>query len=326
MKKTLVFILMVLITIGSIIVIGAYQDVERDSSRSSDRKVTTSYRGGDSDKPTVVASNTNTPTPTKKAVKKATATPTKKPTATPTKKPTKKPTATPTKQPTKRPTATPTRKPVITQTVDKRVANYQGTKTDYKAKKISWTGEKGNKYTITINIDMNVYRYYKSLDRYYGAENYISKYIKDKYNKALLDSVIASFRSLQKKNNMSDRQIIEELINFVQQGIVYQYDIEGTGQKEYPKYPIETLTEGKGDCEDSAMLLCGLIYCYGYGSCLIELPGHLAVGALCSNSEKGTYYNYNGKRYYYLESTGSGWNIGQIPDDYKNTTAKLYVK
>ena len=37
--------------------------------------------------------------------------------------------------------------------------------------------------------------------------------------------------------------------------IPYQYDIDGMGVSEYPKYPIEMLWEGAGDCEDAALIL-----------------------------------------------------------------------
>ena len=36
------------------------------------------------------------------------------------------------------------------------------------------------------------------------------------------------------------------------------------------------------------------------------------------------YYNYNNNKYYYLETTGSGWELGEMPDDYQGVKANIY--
>ena len=55
----------------------------------------------------------------------------------------------------------------------------------------------------------------------------------------------------------------------------------------------------------------------------INPPDHVAVGVLGSEDLYGVSYNVNGNRYYYCETTGSGWEIGECPDEYKNETAKI---
>ncbi len=47
---------------------------------------------------------------------------------------------------------------------------------------------------------------------------------------------------------------------------------------------------------------------------IIIYEDHVAVGVACSDAS-GTYYELSGVNYYYCETTGDGWNIGQIPDD-----------
>ncbi|QQR93188.1 MAG: transglutaminase family protein [Candidatus Iainarchaeum archaeon] len=51
-----------------------------------------------------------------------------------------------------------------------------------------------------------------------------------------------------------DYAIIEELFNIIKQGPVYVKEI-----KETPRYPIETLTGGGGDCEDTSILMASLL-------------------------------------------------------------------
>jgi hypothetical protein len=62
----------------------------------------------------------------------------------------------------------------------------------------------------------------------------------------------------------------------------------------------------------------------GYGVVLIHLPNHYAVGVKGGENVYGSYYNYQNSKYYYLETTGEGWQIGELPKDYKGLKATIY--
>lgn len=62
----------------------------------------------------------------------------------------------------------------------------------------------------------------------------------------------------------------------------------------------------------------------GYGCIFIELPEHVAIGVKATDDAPGTYYDYNGSHYLYIETTNSGWDIGTLPDDYNEEKAKIY--
>jgi len=49
----------------------------------------------------------------------------------------------------------------------------------------------------------------------------------------------------------TDNQIMELAISFVK-SLPYSYDIDTTGLEGYKRYPIETLADSTGDCEDTA--------------------------------------------------------------------------
>jgi hypothetical protein len=83
------------------------------------------------------------------------------------------------------------------------------------------------------------------------------------------------------------------------------------------------LVEDGGDCEDISILLASLYREMGYGVVLLRFPGHMAVGVKGSSDMPGTYYEKNGTRYYYVETTSNNSQIGYIPEEYKNTSAKL---
>jgi len=38
----------------------------------------------------------------------------------------------------------------------------------------------------------------------------------------------------------------------------------------------------------------------------------------------GTYYEHEGKRYFYLETTGEGWQIGQLPPEIIDIRVSIY--
>ena len=79
----------------------------------------------------------------------------------------------------------------------------------------------------------------------------------------------------------SREAFIEMVLAFVQGAIDYQRDPAG---KEWPLYPIETLVDGVGDCEDTAILLVSLLRAEGVGSTLASVdtdddstPDHVLV-------------------------------------------------
>jgi len=66
----------------------------------------------------------------------------------------------------------------------------------------------------------------------------------------------------------SYRETVENALAFVQTGIAYQSD---PGVFEYPRYPVETLVDEVGDCEDTAILYASLIRTLGHGALLVSV-------------------------------------------------------
>ena len=110
-------------------------------------------------------------------------------------------------------------------------------------------------------------------------------------------------------------------VSFVQ-NLGYVDDIF-TGYNEYPKYPVETFFDKNGDCEDTSYLTASIIDAMNIGSVLILLPGHMAVGVWIDCDAPGTYYKFGDRCYYYVETTDTGWDLGKIPDKYRNAQATL---
>jgi hypothetical protein len=94
---------------------------------------------------------------------------------------------------------------------------------------------------------------------------------------------------------------------------------------DYPKYPLETLVDGGGDSEDLSILAANLLNQMGYRTVLLGFPGHMAVGLQSNEDLPGRYYEYNGARYYYLETTPPLRGLGDIPEAYRNVSATIYT-
>ncbi len=70
--------------------------------------------------------------------------------------------------------------------------------------------------------------------------------------------------------------------------------------------------------------MASLVKGMGYGVVLLRVPGHMAVGIAGGEGVYGTYWDYAGQKYYYLETTGDGWEIGEVPLEYKDARATIY--
>ena len=111
------------------------------------------------------------------------------------------------------------------------------------------------------------------------------------------------------------------IVDFVQ-SMLYEFDVNYIGLDEYPKFPIETIVDERGDCEDTSYLLAALYKALGVDAVLVLFPGHMATAVACDDCG-GAYYDYKGKEYYYVETTGTGWRIGEIPERLKGFRAYL---
>ena len=174
----------------------------------------------------------------------------------------------------------------------------------------------GYRFTIDIPLNRNTYKYYKKLSK----KNSYASFAQENREYPYFSQLVKRLKVDADELGYKGRELAEYLTAFVQQNIRYIKDPYNNGF-DYPKFPIETLVERKGDCEDTAILLVSLLKLFGFDALLIELPKHMAVGIACSNCK--TYYKFESKRYVYIETTNPNWDIGKLPSDYEKTSAKL---
>ena len=134
----------------------------------------------------------------------------------------------------------------------------------------------GKDYSITLGIRYSDYYTYKTDDiiRSQGTTEHDKMFVTsdDKYVKQIAEYISGATVGLDKA------EVVNVLLRFTQT-IPYMYDSESVGQEEYWKYPLETLYDGNGDCEDTSILFCAVGKAMGYDTALMLFSGH-ATGAI----------------------------------------------
>ncbi|MCK9592588.1 MAG: hypothetical protein M0Q91_11330 [Methanoregula sp.] len=200
------------------------------------------------------------------------------------------------------------------------VANRKSTQSVYSGETITrsyrWNYQR-TAFSWKLTIPKSLYDYYKAQPHDRAKSTTYKEYAISSRDKPYLDSIIKKLKETGKSKGYSESDNVMNVIAFVQ-SLPYFKDSTSTTYDEYPRYPVETLVDNGGDCEDTAILTAALLREMGYGVVLINPPKHMAVGVKC-DSCTGTYYTYQGEKYYYLETTGTNFQIGQIPKEYANT-------
>ncbi len=183
----------------------------------------------------------------------------------------------------------------------------------------SWQCE-GEDYSVTLNISEDLYDYYRN-DREHSAYTIMfnGKEVEPNYFGFILSehdrSVIRMLADEFSGRAATEKEKIQLALTFVQ-SLPYAYDTDSKGVDEYMRYPIETLVDGCGDCEDKSALLAAILYEMDVDFVLLLLPEHMAIGVHCDEVEPDRYLYCGDKRYCYMETTKQNWQIGQTPEDY----------
>ncbi|MBU1048802.1 PKD domain-containing protein [Candidatus Bipolaricaulota bacterium] len=115
-----------------------------------------------------------------------------------------------------------------------------------------WERE-GEPRTWDMLIPYDLYQDYKGRLR---NSPYIDKYV-DFVRDPLDDPTLHDYAmELWNRAGQNQSEFVEETLAFVQGAIKYQADPPGI---EHPLYPLETLADGDGDCEDTAILFVSLL-------------------------------------------------------------------
>jgi len=184
-----------------------------------------------------------------------------------------------------------------------------------------------NEYTfrIRLKIDRKRYDEYRSKPRTIPLEQW-NFYAEEDVPE--INNLVLEFQKIFLEHGWSTYNKAYCVLNFVQNAIKYEYDKDSKGHSEWPRYPIETLTEEVGDCEDVAILCASVLARLGFDVVLIEYLDHMAFGVAGNPRMKGDYIfdESTGKKYYYGEATNNGWSLGEIPNNMINIKPIKLIK
>jgi len=180
----------------------------------------------------------------------------------------------------------------------------------------------GHRWTWNLQIPQELYAYYSKMKR--APVSDYSIYVTHPLDDSFIKGLAEGLKDRATETGFDEEETANFAASFVQ-NLVYQSE-EG----EYPKYPVETLFDQGGDCEDTSILTAALLQAVEYDVVLLNFPavppdeaGHMAVGVALPAIPGGYRYNFDGKDYYYLETTSVG-KVGEIPDKYRGREATIY--
>lgn len=174
----------------------------------------------------------------------------------------------------------------------------------------------GKDYSFPLVIRQSIYKSFKSRDRVFDISKWAEEYVNGGITGEIRE---IAYQLYNIGKPYGTYQEVGLVLSFVQQAIQYQSE-----ETEYPKYPVETLVDGEGDCEDFAILGAAILKCMGYEVGLMILPNHAALGVAGTTDIPGVYIEKDSLRYYYCEMTAQGWKIGEMPEEYKQMKVEVY--
>jgi predicted transglutaminase-like cysteine proteinase len=184
----------------------------------------------------------------------------------------------------------------------------------------------GVEWHWTLRIPVSFYDYFREITRP-DTKDY-SIYVTHPMDDKCIEKLVVEINRIAEKYSFDDSEKIHFVSTFVQ-NLQYTLDSETTLYEDYPRYPIETLFDLGGDCEDTAILLGSILDKMGYDIVMVLFPQtknkrpHYGIG-VALNGAYGTNWEHNGGKYYYLETTRVGWKIGAISGSWSNVSPALY--
>jgi hypothetical protein len=157
-----------------------------------------------------------------------------------------------------------------------------------------------------------------------------------KHNSPFMTRAMAAYFDLRQEHGLSDLDLAKAVVNSVQSipyVLIYRDDCAELprvnpalakmaaehGCKGNVSYglqaPAEFLYDFKGDCDTRTVFLFTVLDKMGYRVAVLnsDRHGHSMLGVALPGV--GKYKEYRGQKFYFWETTASGWNMGTLPPD-----------
>lgn len=186
-------------------------------------------------------------------------------------------------------------------------------------------------WKISMDIPVDLYEIYVDykIDRSPNSENAMTRFVTS--DDEVINDLANELESLAESKDYNPVTTINFALRFVQVTMIYTLDNESKGKTEYWRFPVETLVEKQGDCEDTSVLFASIMDILDYDVALLYYTweednkpvGHLAVGIHLEGNHGNYVEDDTGKKYYYCETTTPAYVIGELPKEIEDKTAKI---
>jgi hypothetical protein len=199
---------------------------------------------------------------------------------------------------------------------------YFSVNNDYFSKDYEWN-YKGSRWTAQLSIPKSAYEAYKRVSVSERTRRGIGGYdfLITTADQTAID-IANKLHDAASEKGYEPYDEVSFILAFVQ-SLPYTVDSVTAGYDEYPRFPLETLVDDGGDCEDTSILFATILLILDYDVVFISPPEHLAVGVWGTELSR-YHYTYNDRTYYYCETTSNGFRIGDIPSDYLDISVTIY--
>lgn len=195
-----------------------------------------------------------------------------------------------------------------------------------------------SKHNLALALSLKDYRDYKekrrptfgdNLTRNEVANEFLTKYsyiAADRGDDIVIGNLVQQLEREAASHRLDELEKIDFVLSFVQ-GLTYATDNTTTASyDEYPRYPVETLFEQRGDCEDTSILMAAILTEMGYDVAYILFEGfdHMGLGINFPVGYGNSWmHEQTERRYWYLDTSGKR-STGWAPDEYAETPAYVF--
>jgi hypothetical protein len=197
----------------------------------------------------------------------------------------------------------------------------------------NWEDYNSNQYCIAYTSFNSTYHaskrnritYTSYYQEYYG---YWGKLYKNLYenDRGGITTLVDSLSQIQKSKALSHDEFANVIVGFVQD-IPYSYVLQERdcsdsefsdtpcieGEKFGILSPIEFLHTLSGDCDTRTVLLYTILRHFKYSPKIVVSLAYEHSMLLLDVATSGEHFTDNGKKFYFWETTGLGWQAGIIP-------------
>jgi hypothetical protein len=165
-------------------------------------------------------------------------------------------------------------------------------------------------------------------------ESVVKEILHSDIENPMIKQLISHIAFLSDKNSLSLFESTQLVLDFVQEPNI-KYTLDGDCEEienieEYARFPMETLYDKRGDCDCKAVLAAALFIAAGVPVLFLVSHNHAAIAVsipeehFSQTTEGVVFITFNGKPYYYCETTGVGWKIGIQPENHNIKTFQYF--